>query len=225
VVNRFRSWWFKKRVQRGLRAEVSRKAARREPIRLIIGAAQNWPPVGEPGTAYAGWLCTDISTLDALKVSDWRSIFRPASLSTILAEHVIEHWTRDQFRSFLAIAREYLLPGGVVRIAVPDGLHPSAEYIESVRPGGNGPGADDHKVLYDYGTLAEVVCQAGFASRLLEYFDEQGEFQRNDYNVADGLIQRSELQDPRNKDRPLSYTSLIIDCTLPAAGEPSEKRF
>ena len=215
MIYRFLSWSFKKRVQRGLRAEVKSKAARQEPIRLIIGGAQCFPYVGEPGTAYAGWLCTDISTLDALDPNDWRRIFPPASLSTILAEHVIEHWTKDQFRSFLGIVREFLLPGGVVRIAVPDGLHPSAEYIESVRPGGTGPGADDHKVLYNYRTLDQVVRQAGFAGTLLEYFDEQAQFRRTSWNVDDGLIQRSELHDSRNKESPLAYTSLIMDCTLP----------
>jgi len=192
---------------------VTIKEATSDRIRLIIGAAGPLPYLGAFGTAFSGWLCTDVSTLDALNINDWRGIFRPLSISTILAEHVIEHWTTDQFRSFLGIARKYLAPAGFIRIAVPDGLHPTAAYIELVRPGGSGPGADDHKVLYNYKTLSRLVCEEGFASDLLEYFDEHGQFHHNAWSIDDGFIGRSEDHDDRNKEGLLAYTSLIVDCT------------
>lgn len=33
-------------------------------------------------------------------------------------------------------------------MAVPDGFHPSAEYVDGAKPGGSGSCSDDHKVLY-----------------------------------------------------------------------------
>ena len=212
MIGLLRAKLFKKRVQRSLRAEAAQRAARNEPIRLVIGAAGPLPYVGAPGTPFAGWLCTSVSTLDALEINDWDSIFHPSSVSTMLAEHVIEHWTRDQFGSFLGIARRFLSPAGFIRLAVPDGLHPDAAYIESVRPGGSGPGADDHKVLYNYQTLSGVISAKGFNCKLLEYFDENGQFHPATWNAEDGFIERSEHHDPRNQERPLSYTSLIVDC-------------
>ena len=212
MIGRLRVKWFKRRIQRRLRAEAAHRAASHEPIRLVIGAAAPLPYVGPPGSSFAGWLCTSVSTLDALEANDWRNIFRPASVSTILAEHVIEHWTMDQFGSFLGIARSFLSPGGFIRIAVPDGLHPDAAYIESVKPGGIGPGADDHRVLYNYQTLSRLVSDKGFQCNLLEYFDEEGQFHPSAWNAEAGFVERSEQHDPRNQERPLAYTSLIVDC-------------
>ena len=212
MIGRLRVKWFKTRIQRRLRSEAAQRVASHEPIRLVIGAAEPLPYVGPPGTCFAGWLCTSVSTLDALEISDWHNIFRPASVHTILAEHVIEHWTMDQFCSFLGIAEEFLSPNGFIRIAVPDGLHPDAAYIESVKPGGSGPGATDHKVLYNYRTLSRLISDRGFNCNLLEYFDEKGQFHPTQWNVAAGFVERSEHHDPRNQERPLSYTSLIVDC-------------
>jgi predicted SAM-dependent methyltransferase len=217
MITLLRARFFKFRIQRRLRSEAAKLKVRNEPIRMVIGAGRPLPCVGAPGSAYAGWLCTDVSTLDALNINEWRSIFRPSSVSTILAEHVIEHWTTHQFRGFLNIVREFLSPLGFVRIAVPDGFHPSATYIDQVKPGGSGPGAEDHKVLYDYQTLSSLLSKEGFAPDLLEYFDEKGEFHRTTWHAEDGLIQRSEHHDARNRERPLAYTSLIVDCRPPPA--------
>ena len=60
-------------------------------------------------------------------------------------------------------------------MAVPDGLFPDSEYIDFVKPGGVGPSAYDHKVLYSYRTLTKVFESAGFNVELLEYFDEKGD--------------------------------------------------
>jgi len=52
-------------------------------------------------------------------------------------------------------AFDFLRIGGTLRIAVPDGCHPDPNYIEHVRPGGTGAGADDHQFLYTYKTITE----------------------------------------------------------------------
>jgi predicted SAM-dependent methyltransferase len=50
------------------------------------------------------------------------------------------------------------------------------------------------------------------AQRLLEYFDPDGEFHCQAWQTADGMISRSSEHDDRNQTKPLSYTSLIVDC-------------
>ena len=87
-----------------------------------------------------------------------------------MAEHVFEHLTRAQMVAFLRIARNYLAPGGRVRIAVPDGYHPDPAYIERVRPGGSSDFADDHKMLYNSDLIGALLAEQGYDYELLEYF-------------------------------------------------------
>lgn len=194
-----------------LRAEVLKLQTRRAPLKLVVGAGSPEPRMGEAGTPYEGWLLTDVDALDALRREEWAALFQPSSIQNILAEHVMEHLTEEQFLEFLGVIRDFLAPGARVRIAVPDGFHPDPAYIEQVRPGGIGPGADDHKVLYTYSRMAELLADTGWAYDFLEYFDERGEFHLKPWDKADGIIRRSALNDPRNKERPQSYTSLIVD--------------
>lgn len=96
-------------------------------------------------------------------------------------------------------------------MAVPDGLHPDPDYIEQVRVGGSGSGADDHKVLYTHETFSEVFEKAGFRVHLYEYFDRTGEFHLNDWRPEDGMIRRSRTFDRRNADGQPHYTSIVLD--------------
>jgi len=167
--------------------------------------------VGPGGSHFQGWLITDVGILNALRRTDWEAIFGPGQICRIFAEHVIEHWSEDEFREFLRIAAHFLAPTGNIRIAVPDGFHPDRAYIDAVKPGGTGPGADDHKVLYDYQTLESILSEANWSYDLLEYFDERGIFHGKAWDTANGFVERSERHDPRNEDHPLSFTSLIVD--------------
>jgi len=185
-----------------LKREVQRLRTNGEMVRLVIGAAS---------TSYEGWLMTDLPVLDALNPSDWGYLFTQGSIHRILAEHVIEHWTRDEFCSFLRMVRPFLSEQGFIRIAVPDGLHPDSSYIDYVKPGGSGCGADDHKVLYNYITMTSTLSEKQYDYNLLEYFDETGQFHRSRWKASDGFVERSANYDARNRERPLSYTSLIVD--------------
>lgn len=184
------------------RALLRARLALPGPRRLVVGTS---------GRAPRGWIATDISSLNLLDEADWRRRFREGSLDAILAEHVWEHLTLDDGRAAAIRCRRYLRPGGRLRLAVPDGLHPSPAYIESVRPGGSGSGAEDHKLLYTCRTLTAMLAEAGFAALPLEYFDEAGAFHAEPWRWEDGPVRRSARFDPRNAGGRLVYTSLIVD--------------
>jgi predicted SAM-dependent methyltransferase len=175
---------------------------RRRPLRLVIGAS---------GLCDKGWTPSEIQYLDLLNDKHWASYFTRASIDAILAEHVWEHLTVDE--GFIAARRcyQYLRPGGYLRVAVPDGYHPDPAYIAYVKPGGSGPGADDHKILYNHITFSELFEKVGFRVTPLEYFDAQGLFHNGNWREEEGKIIRSSRFDTRNRDGSLNYTSIILD--------------
>jgi predicted SAM-dependent methyltransferase len=119
-----------------------------------------------------------ISVHDLRKPFPW-----PAkSADVIYASHVLEHFTRDEARVFLARCRETLKPGGIIRILVPD-LH---YFVREYRAGRiraddfveklgvlyhptNHPIKDllapfvqvPHKCMYDASALLAAMAEAG----------------------------------------------------------------
>jgi predicted SAM-dependent methyltransferase len=69
--------------------------------------------------------------------------------------------------------------------------------------------------VYEYRCSADVFAHAGFATDLLEYCDEHGRFQGNQWSPADGPVCRSLLSDHRNRDGKLGFVSVIIDAHKP----------
>jgi len=191
--------------RRRIRAEVRRFQQSGAAVKVIIGAG---------ATRYSGWIATDLPAFDILKGGHWARLFPRRSIDRMLAEHVFEHLTAEQFAAFLGRARAYLKPSGRIRIAVPDGNHPDADYIARVRPGGSGPGAAEHKLLYTCAQMGALLRQSGYQYTLLEYFDAAGLFQRRPWEAQDGFIRRSAAHDRRNAAGELRYTSLIVDCWL-----------
>lgn len=179
-----------------------RKQAQSRPCRIIIGAS---------GTAQPGWITTEKGYLDLLKSKDWSNCFDLDSIDAILAEHVWEHLTRSDGVLAAENCYRYLKKSGYLRIAVPDGFNTIPGYIDCVKPAGVGAGADDHKVLYNYKTLSDVLKNIGYKVNLLEYFDEKGTFHHKSWTPEDGKIYRSKRFDARNKKGMFNYTSLIID--------------
>lgn len=176
-------------------------------IKLIIGSG---------GISQSGWISTDINTLNIINDHDWKKLLPPSSVSVILAEHVFEHLSFDEASKAFENCFHYLKYSGCIRIAVPDGLNPSEEYIKNVMPGGTGAGAMDHKVLYDYHKLAKLLESQGFIVNLLEYYDEDGIFRFREWDPETGVITRSKRYDPRNQRGELLYTSLIADAVKTA---------
>lgn len=176
------------------------------PVRLVIGAGNYKHDL---------WHISDLNNLDITREDHWRRTFLPESIDIILAEHVLEHLDEsDLIRAFQNIYC-FLKKGGCFRLAVPDGYHPSPQYIEYVRPGGSGAGSDDHKFLFNHETLSSYLVAQGFDVKLLEYFDEFGQFNAVDWNENEGMVLRSKRFDPRNKNGELNYTSIIIDAIKP----------
>lgn len=182
---------------------VLKKALKNNPHPQIV--------VGASGVFQDKWIPTDVHTVNLLKPERWKLFFKEDSISAILAEHVWEHLSLADGTTAAKTCFQFIKKGGHARIAVPDGFHPKEDYINYVKPGGSGAGADDHKILYNYKTLASIFTEAGFGVKLLEYFDENGEFHHADWDPADGMIHRSMRFDERNTNNELNYTSLIID--------------
>lgn len=184
------------------------------PDRATIAAARRIAP----GSAYIetpGWLATDRDVLDITQRESFARYWPPATVEAFVAEHVWEHLPPDAATAAVRCCFEFLAPGGTLRIAVPDGLNPDPQYREYVRPGGSGPGADDHQALYDRRSLAALLESAGFAVEPQEWWDATGEFHCTDWSDDRGRIVRSRRYDPRNRDGTLRYTSLILDGVKP----------
>ena len=195
-----------KKITHTYRKYKLKKMARSIPLKIVVGAS---------GSFQKGWIPTDIKELNLLQLEDWHSYFQPDSIDAILAEHVWEHLTESEAHQAAKNCFLFLKPFGYMRVAVPDGYHPSSDYIKIAEPGESGINFQGHKVLYDYRTLAHVFESAGFEVNLLEYFDEEGTFHIKDWHVDDGLINRSSQYDKRNIDGKLNYTSIIIDALKP----------
>jgi predicted SAM-dependent methyltransferase len=111
----------------------------------------------------------------------------------------------------------YLKPGGYARIAVPDGFHTDRTYIDWVMPG-TGYNGDDHKQLFNYKSLSQLLTGAGFGVQLREYWDENGCFHSRPLNDEDGAIRRYLFGSKFFLDSFVvgcRYTSLTVDAIKP----------
>ncbi len=195
----------RKAYHRFVGPRVLRKAVADSPHqRIVIGAGTKREP---------GWIPTQMEFLDLLRPADWEGFFQPDSLQAMLAEHVWEHLTPEEGAVAAGICFRFLKPGGYLRVAVPDGLHPDPTYHEWVKVGGRSPMqiANDHRVLYTYRTLRHLFERAGFRVDLYEYFDEAGTFHFHNWDEKAGTIWRSKRFDRRNAHGALVFTSIVLD--------------
>ena len=179
-------------------------------LRVVIGSGQY--------NNNSEWILTQESELDLLRRDDWLNRFLPNTISAILAEHVWEHLNYEEGVQAAKNCFEFLIPGGYVRCAVPDGFFPNEDYQKGVQIGGPGSAdhpAASHKIVHNYKTLSSMFESAGFEVNLLEYCDENGAFHYEDWEEKKGFIYRSKRFDHRNKDGKLGFVSLIIDAKKP----------
>lgn len=203
-------------ILKQLKRDLSRRLIKVSVLNAIRNSQTNLKIIlGAASTKQDGWISTNYPLLNLTDDSTFSALFTPDSISNLLAEHVWEHLSAEDVIKANSNCFLFLKKDGVLRIAVPDGFHSCEEYINQVKPGGLGLGSDDHKVLYNYITLSKLLEDTGFNVRLLEWFDEYGNFHHEEWNVEDGVIRRSTRFDPRNITNPTTYTSLIIDAIKP----------
>jgi len=174
------------------------------PLNVVIGGGQ---------TNYDGWIFTDRDILDIGEPRDWGALFTSDSIDRILCEHVLEHLSEERCRVALAECYRYLKPGGLMRIAVPDGYRRDPAYAAEASPP-----KDGHLVLYDIDSLTPLLESIGFRVTPLEYFDRNEEFHAQPWDETEGLIVRSVRFDSQKDFRrgDLYYTSLVVDVRKPA---------
>jgi len=208
-------------------------------------------------------LCTEQENLDLFEINSWLSILQGTKqkkgstnnsatqddshvegLESIFAEHVLEHFSPTQITILASASYAVLKPGGVFRIAVPDGYKPSPSYQQYIRSGGTPSGSgQNHMVAYTIDNLAPIFQNLGYEITAQEYFKQDGTFvsQPDAYAMDDvlGKVRRSNKHDRRNKlpyrnwglvlgrpdlvatdrtsqDEPM-YTSLWFDAVKPKA--------
>jgi predicted SAM-dependent methyltransferase len=193
-------------AQRESQAFARALAAHSGPLRIVIGAG---------GTTFPGWVPSEQGALDLLRPETWARHLADASVDALLSEHVWEHLTPEQGLVAARTCHRFLRPGGYLRVAVPDGNHPSPEYIRYVEVGGTAGGDDPHKVLYTLDTFRTVFEAVGFAVTPLEWFDAGGTFREADWSPEGGMIERSRRFEERNRDGVLRITSIILDAHKP----------
>jgi predicted SAM-dependent methyltransferase len=191
--------WMRRTIEKAVNEQRSRLRLREairasgSQLKVIVGAGE---------TALVGWVTTDYPRVDITDMNSLKRWFQIGSVQALLAEHVWEHLVPDLAQAAAGNCYRLLVPGGHLRIAVPDGLHPDLKYIDYVKPGGTGPGCEDHQVLYTYRTLVELLEAAGFEVCLLEWFDEEGQFHFRECDSNDGFVYRSTHYDERNTHDP-----------------------
>ncbi len=171
-------------------------------INLILGAATS---------NYPQWIPSDIHILDIRSEKDFYRLLGNKKINKILAEHVFEHLEEEDLLIALKNIHKFLMPGGNFRIAVPDGFHIDPSYIEYVKPCGKGSGAEDHRLLFNYQMMSNLLVKSKFKVKLIEYWDESGKFNTTYQNDNLGYIIRCFINHRYNQDGNPNYTSLIVD--------------
>lgn len=193
-----------KKLENNSLKQMRNRIMHTRPLKIVLGAGDVW--YGHE------WVATNQEDLDILEGMSWQFFLGDNLADVICAEHVWEHFTRDQAHVGICNAFNFLKPGGTFRVAVPDGYFPNPAYIDAVRPGGTGHGADDHKMLWNHESMFEALYKFPFSKiNRLEWWDRDGIFHCEPWDTSKGKINRSIIYDERNKSGDINYTSLIMD--------------
>jgi predicted SAM-dependent methyltransferase len=188
-----------------LRREIRNHINAGRPLKIILGSSI---------TGFKEWLSTDLPHFDITRQEDWAYLFEEGTIDNLLAEHVFEHLTLSQAKNALLNIRKYLKRSGVFRIAVPDGYHFSPEYIDYCRPGGSGPGCDDHKLLWNMDLLNKTAQECGLKINLLQFYNSNHDFTDSYQDDENGTIGRTYAKMQINQSTPFAISSLIADLRI-----------
>ena len=203
--------WFGRPIRESRSARLLRSHIEsHDRIRLALGSESHCTD---------GWIHAGCNQLDLVNPASWSCFFQKSSVDAMLADHVWEHLSEKEGRTAARNCFQFLRPGGYLRVAVPDGFHPSQTACEQVREESSVSRTAADCLLYNHRSFADMFLAAGFQVRLIEFFDREGAFHSNHWDVSKGLVQRTLLFDERNITQPYAYTSLVLDAFKPDAAE------
>jgi predicted SAM-dependent methyltransferase len=122
-----------------------------------------------------GWVNIDLLDSSAADIIDDVTLLttiKNNSVDEIYACHVLEHITRDQLISTLRLWKSKLVPGGKIKIAVPDfenicsvyTKNKSIEEVIGLVSGGREGKLDEHKIIFDFDYLKQLLHMTGYVN-------------------------------------------------------------
>jgi predicted SAM-dependent methyltransferase len=162
-------------VKRKVRALVEQGGE----LRLNLGSGPRKVP---------GWVSVDILGMGAELPWDLRRgvPFPDASAQAVFLEHVLEHFSLGDGLELLEDCRRVLVPGGIIRVGVPDfgryleSYSGDRKYIEELRPSRPTPLLavaevalhHGHRSVWDAMTLERALSDAGFVDASARKFGD-----------------------------------------------------
>lgn len=149
--------------------------------------------------------------------------FDDSQFRFIFSEHFFEHLHLDEAAALFAECRRLLMPGGVMRVAVPDAdlrTYESAEPAGYPSPRERWHEPDKHKTRWSVYSLTHVLGQAGFAVNPIVCCDKFGDFHFNEPS-PDAAVYRNSKEEPFVFDLSCVKrlrSSLIVDAVKPGPG-------
>lgn len=121
----------------------------------------------------------------------WLETVGEATLNSFTTEDNLQCLNYFQMIDFAKNVFEFLKSDGRWRIAVPDRNNLNFIYWMRYKPNGliQKLSAIPAQSYWDLNSLTELLRQIGFIVYPLEYFDENGQFVKNDWDIKDGLIE------------------------------------
>lgn len=116
--------------------------------------------------------CRYLPAVDRVENIRFLRTFKPETVELIYASHVLEHFSRWEYKHCLQRWFELLQPGGVARIAIPD-FEAVCEYymehrdlraVSGLLYGGQDYAENNHFWCWDFQNIEKELLEIGFSS-------------------------------------------------------------
>lgn len=125
---------------------------------------------------------------------------RDESVARIHTEDFLEHVTEPQIVAILAEAHRVLVPGGRMRIGVPDYNNPKDRFCIEL---GRDPRDPRHVTMTTYGLMKRLLDASAFREARFYQYWEGERFVHRAFDPSLGLVKRTPDHDPRSRRRGL----------------------